>query len=1361
MATYTTPPSNAQGSGNRVNPLAPVTYTPQSSYVPSTSKKERIKSILRPNNSVNNNNLNRNPSNISDISSASTLYEDMNQHLNGSPSSNYPLPPIQHQHPSSQNDYQQHYQAQYGYNSSAARRSAEQLSSVGHNGSVWEPASQRQLAQQSVYHPSMAKLSQVNEEEVAEPRQSFQTSYNDSFSEIQRDVSSLNISSPPRQRPYDNSTNNFNHNSFHQQQPYQTFDQHQPAQPYAEGHNYPQPSPTPSSFSKLHRTSTGSSTTHTSWSQPSSPGFPPSSYNGGLNDESLQLSEAALQLTDFNPGILSTIAVAFSSRMLQNETKRKESEDYNLGFLVTFTGKEAVDVIVDLTNTEDRHHALAIARSLEQQQLFYGGGENILFDSNNDQYFFSDPVVAYFKKLGRAEFPTVPVGVFPYSSKCYTYDCQPGGLPCYSYICPNRKISSALGRGNSSTTVVNAQENVWANSVPASLLAEVSKRERDRQEAIFEVINTEHNYIRDLELMDEIFINPLRAGDIVEDAEKREALIADIFLNFREILALNKKMLEDLRQRQQKQPLVESIGDILLAHIAGFEPAYLRYVPRTALSEFTYKREEEQNPKFAQFLKDCTRHPEARRLNLRHFVSQPYQRIPRYALLLAEVIKKTDETVPDRATVEEVIKMCKELGTRVNDAIPEGHRQVRLLTLQDKIIWKAGGSHDLQLSEKSRKLHFECIVKRRSHLEMVEIRIFLFDQALLMTKEKRDKMGDKENMLYQVSKNPIPLELLHVLPDDIKQPLSALPREATPGRKLNNSTKSTGSGHRNSILSHDATGYRVGFQETKYISPVTIEHKGRRGGIYTLYMTPADKEQFLEQIAIAQARRQEEVSGFRLFKTTIITHHNATPPIPSSNLVHNPMDGRRATCSAPYFNVLDGKRRVVIGTEEGVYVGMEDDPYSFRLAIKEQQVSQVSVLEAYHILLVLTGKVLKAFNLSSLDPNSEKSLQVGQQLGKSVQYFTAGVCAGRTLVITMKKKNAGESHFSVLEPVENAVLGGHHHKGFSLSFGKSNKSEWFKPYTEFYVGTDSSQLLMLSKMVCVVCPKGFEILMLDNLRDTQVFPSRRDEDYAFLDQRPGSVPISMFKITPNEFLMCYSDFAFKMSKKGELVSKKLIEWEGCPESFAVAYPYVIAFESGLIEIRHIETGALEQIILGSNIRRLYSSVEPKKDNGMKEQKDEAVIQLVMSDPNNPEIRQIIKFVKATPPPKTALEPAEYQCKPVNHLMAPALQPVLSVTGSGPAVLTAPGHPSNSNVYQQPGLPPNYQLGSPPPPRIPNRPSPRLSQPIIPAYPIHPYSPTGQAYPQVLVPLEAEDPNGFQQQQPQGGHAITWSSGGYP
>jgi hypothetical protein len=94
------------------------------------------------------------------------------------------------------------------------------------------------------------------------------------------------------------------------------------------------------------------------------------------------------------------------------------------------------DVVIELTKLDDRRHALAIVQSMEAQSLFFGGGDK-LYDSNNDQYFFSDAALSYLP--GKTDFPTAPTGVFAYSTKCYSYGCVPGDPTCYSYLCPNRK----------------------------------------------------------------------------------------------------------------------------------------------------------------------------------------------------------------------------------------------------------------------------------------------------------------------------------------------------------------------------------------------------------------------------------------------------------------------------------------------------------------------------------------------------------------------------------------------------------------------------------------------------------------------------------------------------------------------------------------------------------------------------------------------------------------------------------------------------------------------------------------------------------------------------------------------------------
>ena len=48
-----------------------------------------------------------------------------------------------------------------------------------------------------------------------------------------------------------------------------------------------------------------------------------------------------------------------------------------------------------------------------------------------------------------------------------------------------------------------------------------------------------------------------------------------------------------------------------------------------------------------------------------------------------------------------------------------------------------------------------------------------------------------------------------------------------------------------------------------------------------------------------------------------------------------------------------------------------------------------------------------------------------------------------------------------------------------------------------------------------------------------------------------------------------------------------IEWEGTAERVALHSPYILLFDSRFIEIRHMETGRIAQIISGNDIRCIW------------------------------------------------------------------------------------------------------------------------------------------------------------------------------
>lgn len=55
------------------------------------------------------------------------------------------------------------------------------------------------------------------------------------------------------------------------------------------------------------------------------------------------------------------------------------------------------------------------------------------------------------------------------------------------------------------------------------------------------------------------------------------------------------------------------------------------------------------------------------------------------------------------------------------------------------------------------------------------------------------------------------------------------------------------------------------------------------------------------------------------------------------------------------------------------------------------------------------------------------------------------------------------------------------------------------------------------------------------------------------------------------------EIAFYIDKKGRRVRTEwMIHWEGYPTAFAFQYPYILAFDSSFIEIRHINSVSLNQ-----------------------------------------------------------------------------------------------------------------------------------------------------------------------------------------
>ncbi|OUM62223.1 hypothetical protein PIROE2DRAFT_62021 [Piromyces sp. E2] len=87
----------------------------------------------------------------------------------------------------------------------------------------------------------------------------------------------------------------------------------------------------------------------------------------------------------------------------------------------------------------------------------------------------------------------------------------------------------------------------------------LSKEDIKRQEIIYEMIDTEKDYVNDLSLIIELYIQPLQNNNIISKKDQNT-----LFSSIEQIYGVNKELLSLFEKRQQENPFVNEIGDIWL-----------------------------------------------------------------------------------------------------------------------------------------------------------------------------------------------------------------------------------------------------------------------------------------------------------------------------------------------------------------------------------------------------------------------------------------------------------------------------------------------------------------------------------------------------------------------------------------------------------------------------------------------------------------------------------------------------------------------------------------------------------------------------------------------------------------------------
>ncbi|XP_052504228.1 intersectin-2 [Budorcas taxicolor] len=436
------------------------------------------------------------------------------------------------------------------------------------------------------------------------------------------------------------------------------------------------------------------------------------------------------------------------------------------------------------------------------EQLSLAPGQLILILKKNTSGWWQGELQARGKKRQKGWFPASHVKLLGPSSERTTPAFHPvcQVIAMYDYTANNEdELSFSKGQ---LINVLNKDDPDWwqgeisgvtglfpSNYVKMTTDADPSQQwcadlqtldtmqpvERKRQGYIHELIETEERYVDDLQLVVEVFQKRITEPGFLTEGE-----MALIFVNWKELIMANTKLLKALRVRKktggEKMP-VHMIGDILAAELSHMQ-AYIRFCSCQLNGAALLQQKTDEHTDFKEFLKKLASDPRCKGMPLSSFLLKPMQRITRYPLLIRSILENTPENHVDHSSLKLALERAEELCSQVNEGVREKENSDRLEWIQTHVQCD-GLAEQLVFNSLTnclgprKLLHSGKLYKTKSNKELHG---FLFNDFLLLTymvkqfavSSASEKLfSSKSNAQFKMYKTPIFLnEALVKLPTD-------------------------------------------------------------------------------------------------------------------------------------------------------------------------------------------------------------------------------------------------------------------------------------------------------------------------------------------------------------------------------------------------------------------------------------------------------------------------------------------------------------------------------------------------------------------------------------------------------------------
>ncbi|EMD33527.1 hypothetical protein CERSUDRAFT_87363 [Gelatoporia subvermispora B] len=801
-----------------------------------------------------------------------------------------------------------------------------------------------------------------------------------------------------------------------------------------------------------------------------------------------------------------------------------------------------------------------------------------------------------------------------------TFESSPELIPKdLSEELSNLSLESEEGLRRFQADDLAENDEQWHRLVPPEAREVLDKKEVQRQSVLFEIIKSEKDYVSDLELIREVYIEPMINVQAVPEQRIR-GFISEVFYNLDRILAHHQRLLAALFARQRDQhPLVQSLADIILHECvqSPFQRDYEDYIKHYPLAEERHRAELKRNTKYQYFLQQCAQGPRVRKRDLITFLSRPVTRLARLRLLVENALKAT---APDHPDIEELPLIIEVLGNLIKSTQPgiqAAEGKVKFWNLCESLVYQKGEIIDMDLYDESRTLIYQGPLARRFKSEVAyswaDLHVALLDNYLLLLKPETRSSGITRN---SVVSRPIPLEYLRLAAFDG-------PMETRKERI------------------EDGSLFESFRSRVRPLYPFTIYHASAKSARrYTLYAGTEELRKewhsaLIDGLGVRKVRQESNMwfaphtinEGY--FKYTV-----------TNNLSSRPFTGR-CTAAAPLTS--GGKNFVAVGCSTGIYVaprGEASSGQAFRKVLNASNIVSMAAIPHYNRFIVLYDGGLYSYALDLVARVAQRaarreSLEASMERidGRDgpVLFFQTGTFGSRTVVvfgtkglmqayvhalevvniseqpISPRRSTVGSPSFRPIE--EPLSVPKDAHDITVLTRSGSQDSESHKG------GTDHEHSSRHRDLIGICTEKGIYIADPLHLAAAAVRPNiipnflGADQNAPLDTLRKKCIdatPLGLVRCLDG-WLVVYDELGCYIDRKGVPTRHSgYLRWETKASAYAHRGEHLILFSPEFIEIRTVQTGKLVQVIEAADVRLLYRGLLPSDKTvliGMKGKQD--------------------------------------------------------------------------------------------------------------------------------------------------------------